>query len=299
MAAYNAGEYIKAAIDSLLEQSFENFECLVVDDGSTDDTSEQLSEFSDRRIKTVRLPINCGIATARNIAMKLAEGKYWAVMDADDIALPERLQKQVDYLEGHPEVHFLGARAQRIANSLEKKLNITVHPILDADIKAQMILVNGSAMLDPTTMARADFLRRYDLLYPHMQRGLEQALWLASVRRGANFANLDEMLLVKRRHRGNVTNDRDHSMSILKLQHELKRFEVRQQALAMYYPHLCWRDVTLLAKLLSKRVLEESQIAQAEVVVRRARQLKGSIFGESKPRTTALLDWALARQRSH
>lgn len=98
MAAYNAGEYIKAAIDSLLEQSFENFECLVVDDGSSDDTSERLSEFSDRRIKTVRLPINCGIATARNIAMKMARGKYWAVMDADDIALPERLQKQVDYL---------------------------------------------------------------------------------------------------------------------------------------------------------------------------------------------------------
>jgi len=163
-----------------------------------------------------------------------------------------------------------------------------------------MILVNGSAMLDPTTMARADFLRRFDLLYPHMQRGLEQALWLAAVRRGANFANLDELLLVKRRHRGNVTNDRDHSMSVLRLQHELKRFEVRQQALAMYYPHLCWRDVTLLAELLSlKAELNESQMAQVKVVVQRARQLKRSIFGESKPRITALLDWALARQRSH
>ena len=94
MPAYNAASHLLEAIESILAQSFEDFELLVVDDGSTDNTLALAQSCADKRVRVERLPANKGRATARNMAMGRARGRYLAWMDADDIAMPHRLEAQ-------------------------------------------------------------------------------------------------------------------------------------------------------------------------------------------------------------
>jgi glycosyltransferase involved in cell wall biosynthesis len=106
---YNASRYLRECIDSVLGQTFHDFEFLIVDDGSTDDSVEIVESYADPRIRLIRrehdyiASLNCLIDEAR--------GEYIARMDADDVMLPHRLQQQFDYMESHPDIDVLGAAA--------------------------------------------------------------------------------------------------------------------------------------------------------------------------------------------
>ena len=104
MPAYNASLYIKESIESMLNQSFSDFELLIINDGSKDNTSEVVKSIVDERIRLVENEQNLGLANTLNKGMKLAKGEYLARMDADDLSTPNRLQTQVDYLDSHPDV---------------------------------------------------------------------------------------------------------------------------------------------------------------------------------------------------
>ncbi len=102
MPAYNAGQYIDQAIQSVLEQSYHSWELVIVDDGSTDNTVEIITQFNDPRIKVFG-QVNAGEATARNAALKVMRGEFVAFLDADDIYLPDHLVKTLEFLQTHPE----------------------------------------------------------------------------------------------------------------------------------------------------------------------------------------------------
>jgi glycosyltransferase involved in cell wall biosynthesis len=110
MPVYNAERYIEEALESVLNQTFENFEVITVNDGSTDGTLDILRRFEqqDARIRVVSRP-NTGIVGALNDGLAVARGEFIARLDADDIALPERFSKQVDYLQNHPECVVVGS----------------------------------------------------------------------------------------------------------------------------------------------------------------------------------------------
>jgi glycosyltransferase involved in cell wall biosynthesis len=108
MPAYNAAPFLRAALDSILAQTFTDFELIVVDDASTDSTPAILSSYSDPRLRVVRLDRNSGVSAARNKGISLTKGSYLALMDADDISHPERLAKQIAYLDQHPQVAGVG-----------------------------------------------------------------------------------------------------------------------------------------------------------------------------------------------
>lgn len=108
MPVYNCGNFINQAIDSILDQSFSDFELIIIDDGSFDETERMVIAFRDKRINYYRLDHNAGNYHARNIGLKVAKGIYVAVMDADDIALPKRLETQYNYLESHDDVLATG-----------------------------------------------------------------------------------------------------------------------------------------------------------------------------------------------
>ena len=101
MPAFNPQRYIRAAIRSVLSQTYVNFELIIVDDFSQDNTKEIVRSFSDLRIKLIENTKNLGISKSLNKAIKLLKGDYIARMDADDICFPKRLEKQVSYLEKH------------------------------------------------------------------------------------------------------------------------------------------------------------------------------------------------------
>lgn len=103
MPAYNAGQYIKDAVDSALAQTYSNIEIVVVDDGSTDDTAAIMARYAaEKRINFIQQK-NQGVAAARNTALAVAKGEFVAFLDADDLFLPNKIEKQIGYLQAHPE----------------------------------------------------------------------------------------------------------------------------------------------------------------------------------------------------
>lgn len=110
MPAFNCGETLGLAIRSILSQSYENWELLVMEDGSRDRTLEVARSFSDPRISVVSDRLHNGLVARLNQAVGTSRGEYFARMDADDVAYPERLERQVEYLQRHPEVDLLGGQ---------------------------------------------------------------------------------------------------------------------------------------------------------------------------------------------
>ena len=130
MPAYNVELYVEEAVRSILNQTFCDFEFIIVDDGSTDRTPEILRSFTDPRIRLLFNEKNEGNYPARNRGCRLARGKYIAVMDADDVALPERLEKQVRFMEGNPDVLACGT-----AYRLMDRNKIIVQPVKWTEIQ--------------------------------------------------------------------------------------------------------------------------------------------------------------------
>ncbi|HSZ71252.1 MAG TPA: glycosyltransferase family 2 protein, partial [Cytophagaceae bacterium] len=109
MPVYNAEKYVYEAIDSVLKQSFGDFEFLIYNDCSTDASRAIILSFKDSRIRLVDSPFNTGYVKHLNDGLLAARGEYIARMDADDISLPDRFKKQIDYLEQHKEVAVCGS----------------------------------------------------------------------------------------------------------------------------------------------------------------------------------------------
>lgn len=114
MSAYNAATHIQSAINSVLNQTFTDWELLVIDDGSTDQTSTILQTFHDPRLRLLKNNLNIGLTKSLNLALRQARGEYVARLDADDLSLPERFSQQVHFLDRHPEIVLVGTLAKLI-----------------------------------------------------------------------------------------------------------------------------------------------------------------------------------------
>jgi glycosyltransferase involved in cell wall biosynthesis len=164
MPAYNCEAYIKEAIESIINQTFHDFELIVVDDGSTNDTLNLIKSFTDKRVVCVKNS-HRGIVTALNTGLRIARGKYIARMDADDISYSNRLQKQYDFMESHPDVSvcvthltFENGQIGRCGSGYWK------HP--------QQTMANGNILYHGTVMMRKQFLDQKKLYYrdkPYME----------------------------------------------------------------------------------------------------------------------------------
>src|SRR5690349_12551287 len=108
MSVYNDARFLPHAVESILAQSFEDFEFLVIDDGSTDASGAYLCGLTDGRVRLIRNPSNLGLTRSLNVGLGAARGTFVARMDADDVALPQRLARQVQFLRTHPKVGIVG-----------------------------------------------------------------------------------------------------------------------------------------------------------------------------------------------
>ncbi len=201
MPVCNGEPYVSEAIDSILAQTYDEFELLVLDDGSTDRSPEILRSYEvrDRRVRVITRE-NRGIVPSLNEMIALSGGEYIARMDADDISHPTRFEKQVAYLAAHPECVAVGTNAMLIDPEgwpiAEYVTNFT-HEKIDA----AHLLGRGGSICHPSVMMRKSVLERvggYNEEFPHAQ-DLDLFLRLAEVGR---LANLTEVLLDYRRHFG-------------------------------------------------------------------------------------------------
>lgn len=121
LPAYNAEKYLREAIDSILAQTYTNFELLVINDGSTDKTEEIILSYSDSRIRYIKNEENLKLIKTLNKGIDLARGKYIARMDADDISLPCRLEKELDFMEKHPDISACSSKVYHLRGNEIKK----------------------------------------------------------------------------------------------------------------------------------------------------------------------------------
>ncbi|MBQ7285562.1 MAG: glycosyltransferase [Alphaproteobacteria bacterium] len=198
MPVYNTQEtHLREAIDSILNQTFKDFELLILNDCSTDPNVEKVVlSYNDKRIKYSKNEQNMGISGSRNHLVSLATGKYLAVMDHDDISCPERLAKQVEYLEQHPEIGVVGSFARELLSGKELTL-----PIEDEDIK--LALVFRSSIFHPASMIRKELFNiiGYENEYTPAE---DYALWCRLIKHTC-FHNLPEILFIYRNHRDNTS----------------------------------------------------------------------------------------------
>ena len=194
MPAYNAAETLRSSVQSLLEQTFTDWEAIIVDDGSTDNTLAVLRELErlDPRIH-VYVQTNQRQGAARNKGLSLSRGRYIAFLDADDIALPERFQRQVAYLDENPEVTVLGTGRIDFDAATGIELGTFIHPEMHEALSAHIF--TQCPFSTSSVMARAQFFhqRQFDPTMPPCE---DHDLWLRSYRDpGVCYHNLQEPLV--------------------------------------------------------------------------------------------------------
>jgi glycosyltransferase involved in cell wall biosynthesis len=162
MPCYNESSYINAAIDSIIGQSFRNWELIIVDDASLDDTVQLIKTYQDSRIRLFCLKNNIGNYGARNFGLTKSRGKYVAMFDADDISLPDRLAVQYHYLESHRHVGCIGSNYRLIDHDGELVGKVTVNCSY-SQFKLKMLLNNY--MLQSSILVRRYLLSKHQIQY--------------------------------------------------------------------------------------------------------------------------------------
>ena len=202
MAVYNERPYLEGAVRSILHQTFEDFEFIIVDDGSTDGSGEVLERFAetDDRIRLTHQE-NQGISRSRNRGLSMAKGRYIAVMDGDDVSKPRRLGRQVQFLRTHPEVGVVGTKIKYI--DADGQVTGEWPLPTDPDVTSWKLLFNA-CLCHPSVMVRRSLLEELGGYAEWMPVGLDYELWTRAVQ-VSRLANLPETLLKLRRHEGAVT----------------------------------------------------------------------------------------------
>lgn len=202
MPAYNCEAYVLEAVSSMLSQSFSDFELLVIDDGSTDSTRKLLESVHDSRLRLVSNERNIGLIGTLNRGLELAVGRYVARMDADDISAPERLEKQVQYLEANPDVHVLGSMVNLINEQGKAFGAISGYP-KNAD-EIHRYLLRECCLIHPSVMFRKDTVLAAGGYSASARHAEDYDLWLR-LSDHHKIANLPDKLVSYRMHRNQVS----------------------------------------------------------------------------------------------
>ena len=202
MTTWNGADFISASIASVLAQSFRDFELIVVDDGSTDGTAALLAGIADPRLVVLRQAVNGGIVAARNAGFAIARGRYVAMLDHDDLSLPERLAKQVAYLEAHPTVMLV---ATEIVLERNGKRWVPDHPRGGDPVLMRWLLHVDNPLTWSSVMVRADVVRKLGaFVRPEYELADDFDLYHRLLTVG-DIARLDDVLTVYRWHVSNTT----------------------------------------------------------------------------------------------
>lgn len=199
MAVYNGEKYVRQSVDSVLAQTLLDFEFLLIDDGSTDTTPQLLRDYalSDHRIKLIS-GANKGLTKCLNEGLQLARAPYVARMDSDDICLPDRLQKQRDFLDARPDILLVGSQVE-LMDPQGAPIGPKTALVLDADAIDSALLVKGWPVVHPSVMMRRDAVLQIGGYCEKYVTNQDHDLFLRLAEIGP-LANLPDVLLRYRQH---------------------------------------------------------------------------------------------------
>ena len=290
LPAYNAENFITECLDSLLNQTFSDFCILAVNDASTDNTGGILESYAakDTRLRVYHLPQNQGEPAVMQFAMDMLNYmnvEYVARMDADDICVPHRFEKQVQYLDEHPEIDILGSNALLFNDGQTDKMSkVSTLPLLDKDIKAHFSLARDN-IINPSSMWRHSSIKALNINYAQTATAPDFHMWIQCALHKKKFANLAEPLLLYRLHPGQESKKHDKISESVQYSMELW--------ISHLFPELTPKEVSLLSLILHGKTIklrtEEFEIAFS--AYDKVRSNNGdSKFGEDRETMFSILD---------
>ena len=177
MPTYNCGKFIGKTIESVVNQTYSNWELIISDDASSDNTEEVVRKYlSDKRIKYIRFDTNKGAAEARNNSMKLAIGEYMAFLDSDDLWLPDKLEKQLTFMKKN-NYNFTCTAYEQI-NEQNEKLNKVITPKIKANYNRILL---DCPVGNSTVMYNVSNLGKFKV--PNIRKRNDDALWLQIIKK--------------------------------------------------------------------------------------------------------------------
>ena len=235
MAAYNEAHNVRRALESIIAQTFDDWELIIIDDGSTDATAEVVRGYAekDNRIRLVSNETNLQLSASLNKGIGLARADLIARADADDINLPERLARQYEYMQEHPEIDVLGTGAY-LLDETGARVNAFLHPPTHAELKALPFL--KIQFFHPSVIMRRRFFERAGLYNPRYPNAEDKEMWLRGLIAGCHYANLREPL-IEYSTGGFVKSWRSllrHGFSLLRIARDLKVKHGYVQALMLF-----------------------------------------------------------------
>ena len=224
MSVYNArADELRQAIESILNQTYKNFEFIIINDGSTNDTEDVILSYQNKRIRYVKNEVNLKIIASLNKGLKLCRGKYIARLDADDYSAPTRLEKQVQYMEEHPNVGGLGTFFKRLHTGEEIQL-----PTEPEDVNLLSRYVRG-CISNPSGMIRRSVLVENNLEYDKNCLHAEDFKFWADLTYYCDLAVIPEVLTFIRSHEDGVSRSnkawQDKMVAIVLLDNMIRDFE--------------------------------------------------------------------------
>ena len=290
LPAYNAENFIAECLESLLNQTFSDFCILAVNDASTDNTGKILETYAakDARLRVYHFSENQGEPAVMQFAMDMLNYmnvEYVALMDADDICVPHRFERQVQYLDEHPEIDILGSNAQLFNDGqTDKTTKISTLPLLDKDIKAHFSLARDH-IINPSSMWRHSSIKALGINYAQTATAPDFHMWVQCALHKKTFANLAEPLLLYRLHPGQESKKHDKISESVQYSMELW--------ISHLFPELTPKEVSLLSLILHGKTIklrtEEFEIAfSAYDKVRSNNEI--SLFGEDRETMFSILD---------
>ena len=246
MSVYNGENHLEEAIESILKQTFTNFEFIIIDDGSEDTSLKIINNYKDKRISLLKNKQNIGLSASLNNGIKLSKGKYIARMDADDISLPERLEKQYNFMERNTAIGIVGA-GYHIINELGEHMGTYIYP--DNPVAIQWKLLAGPVFPHPTVMMRKKILIENNLSYNEEYFVTQDYdLWCKMIQftKGSNFP---EVLIHYRHH--------EESKSKIELEKQ-EHFKVKISAKSLenifQIPHVTIEEMIIIGKIIDLEI---------------------------------------------
>jgi glycosyltransferase involved in cell wall biosynthesis len=237
MPVYNTALYLKEAIESILNQTYDDFEFIIIDDASTDGSKEIIKSYSDERIIVFENEVNKGYVFGLNYAISIARGEYIARMDSDDIAHLDRFKKQIDYFERKTEIDLIGTWYKVINSEKVIKLPERHDSLFE-------LFLNKNGIAHPTVMFKRSFFIENNFYYDvNMMPAEDYELWVRFIKIG-KLANIPEVLLYYREH----TNQISHT----KRKEQNFKAEIVRWSFVNYY--LNKLDCRLYAKIQDNKV---------------------------------------------
>ncbi len=243
LPAYNAEKYIRESLESILSQTFSDFEFIIINNGSTDSTVSIVQSYSDPRIKLINNSENLGLIASLNLGLQAARGKYIARMDHDDISYPTRFEKEHAYLESHPDIVIVGTWSTIIdpsGNVIKIHKNSLRHNVIKYE------LLFGNSITHPSIMMRRKEILELGGYDPQWINTEDYNLYSRAVKK-YELTNLPEPLLYYRVHGGSLTGSPD-SQAII---HENTKKMIRKNI--SYYIPVTDEDHHLITQVLTAR----------------------------------------------